>query len=159
MITDGNQTKTGQFTPLTIASQGIKNKGVTVYAVGVGKGAVRSELLEIASGPGNVLSASSFEELQKIASELRRQFCEGNNNWCTGTSTLGTRDFFLACDEELRRPSAEDTSVEAARSLFKTSPKPETAHEKSLASRVRNIMKKDLHSRLLRGLLCGSHLS
>ena len=89
-----------------------------MYAVGVGKGAVRSELLEIASGPGNVLSASSFEELQKIASELRRQFCEGNYNWCTGTSTLGTRDFFLACDEELRRPSAEDTSVEAARSLF-----------------------------------------
>ena len=118
MITDGSQTKTGQFTPLTIASQGIKNKGVTVYAVGVGKGAVRSELLEIASGPGNVLSTSSFEELQKIASELRRQFCEGNYNWCTGTSTLGTRDFFLACDEELRRPSAEDTSVEAARSLF-----------------------------------------
>ena len=118
MITDGSQTKTGQFTPLTIASQGIKNKGVTVYAVGVGKGAVRSELLEIASGPGNVLSTSSFEELQKIPSELRRQFCEGNYNWCTGTSTLGTRDFFLACDEELRRPSAEDTSVEAARSLF-----------------------------------------
>ena len=100
MITDGSQTKTGQFTLLTIASQGIKNKGVTVYAVGVGKGAVRSELLEIASGPGNVLSTSSFEELQKIASALRRQFCEGNCNWCTGTSTLGTRDFCLTCDEE-----------------------------------------------------------
>ena len=100
MITDGSQTKTGQLTPLTIASQGIKNKGVTVYAVGVGKGAVRSELLEIASGPGNVLSTSSFEELQKIASALRRQFCEGNCNWCTGTSTLGTRDFCLTCDEE-----------------------------------------------------------
>ena len=94
MITDGSQTKTGQFTPLTIASQGIKNKGVTVYAVGVGKGAVRSELLEIASGPGNVLSTSSFEELQKIASELRRQFCEGNYNWCTGTSTLVPEIFF-----------------------------------------------------------------
>ena len=71
-----------------------------MYAVGVGKGAVRSELLEIASGPGNVLSTSSFEELQKIASQLRRQFCEGNYNWCTGTSTLGTRDFFLTCEEE-----------------------------------------------------------
>ena len=115
MITDGSQTKTGQFTPLTIASQGIKNKGVTVYAVGVGKGAVRSELLEIASGPGNVLSTSSFEELQKIASELRRQFCEGNYNWCTGTSTPGTRDFFLACDEELRRPQADTSSAEGRR--------------------------------------------
>ena len=112
MITDGDQTKTGQFTPLTIASQGIKNKGVTVYAVGVGKGAVRSELLEIASAPENVLSTSSFEELQKIASELRRQFCEGNYNWCTGTSTLGTRDFFLACDKELRRPRADTSSAE-----------------------------------------------
>ena len=115
MITDGDQTKTGQFTPLTIASQGIKNKGVTVYAVGVGKGAVRSELLEIASAPENVLSTSSFEELQKIASELRRQFCEGNYNWCTGTSTLGTRDFFLACDEELRRPRADTSSAEGRR--------------------------------------------
>ena len=82
-----------------------------MYAVGVGKGAVRSELLEIASGPGNVLSTSSFEELQKIASELRRQFCEGNYNWCTGTSTLGTRDFFLACDEEPRRPQADTSSA------------------------------------------------
>ena len=82
-----------------------------MYAVGVGKGAERSELLEIASGPGNVLSTSSFDELQKIASELRRQFCEGNYNWCTGTSTLGTRDFFLACDEELRRPQADTSSA------------------------------------------------
>ena len=29
--------------------------------------------------------------------------------------TLGTRGFFLACDEELRRSKAEDTSGEAAR--------------------------------------------
>ena len=70
-----------------------------------------AELLEIASGPGNVLSTSSFEELQKIASELRRQFCEGKYNWCTGTSTLGTRYFFLACDEELRRPQADTSSA------------------------------------------------
>ena len=50
--------------------------------------------------------------------------------------------FFLACDGELRfvgprptrvGPKAEDTSG----SLFKTSSKPETAHEKPLAPRVR----------------------
>ena len=29
--------------------------------------------------------------------------------------TLGTRGFFLACDEELRRSKAEDASGEAAR--------------------------------------------
>ena len=48
--------------------------------------------------------------------------------------TLGTRGFFLACDGELRfvgrRPKTR-----AAKS-FKTRPKPEIAHEKSLAPRV-----------------------
>ena len=52
-------------------------------------------------------------------------------------------EVFLACDGELRfvghrptrvRPKAEDTS---RGSLFKTWPKWETAHEKSLAPRVR----------------------
>ena len=77
MITDGNQTKTGQYTSLPVASQGIKNKGVTVYAVGVGKAVVMSELLEIASAPEYVITSPSFKDLQKITSGMRRQFCEG----------------------------------------------------------------------------------
>ena len=65
----------------------------------------------------------------------------------------GYQRFFLACDGEFRfvghrptrvRPKAEDSRGEAARknrfsrgSLFKTWPKPQTAHEKPLAPRVR----------------------
>ena len=77
MITDGNQTKTGQYTSLPVASQGIKNKGVTVYAVGVGKAVAMSELLEIASAPEYVITSPSFKDLQKITSGMRRQFCLG----------------------------------------------------------------------------------
>ena len=49
-------------------------------------------------------------------------------------STLGTRGFFLACDEE---PSAGVVSA-AGRHVFtyKTCPKPETVHENSLAPRA-----------------------
>ena len=77
MITDGNQTKTGQYTSLPVASQGIKNKGITVYAVGVGKAVIMSELSEIASSAEYVITSPSFKDLQKITSGMRRQFCEG----------------------------------------------------------------------------------
>ena len=78
MITDGRQTTTGQYTKLSVASQGIKNKGVAVYAVGVGTGTERAELEEIASRPEYVFTASSFEELMSISSGLTRRLCEGN---------------------------------------------------------------------------------
>ena len=78
MITDGNQTKTGRYTRLSIAVQGIKNKGVTVYAVGVGRTAYRAELLEIASAPKYVFRSQSFKRLQNLTSGLRGEFCVGN---------------------------------------------------------------------------------
>ena len=55
----------------------------------------------------------------------------------------GYQRFFLACDEELRRPQVDTSSALGRRhergsreSLLKTRPKAETAHEKSLAARV-----------------------
>lgn len=80
VITDGKQTKTEKYTPLSEASQGIKNKSVTVYAVGVGKSVEEEELLQIASASEYVRTTSSFEDLQKIASGIRRQFCESSND-------------------------------------------------------------------------------
>lgn len=77
MITDGRQTKTGNYTRLSVASQGIKNKGVIVYTVGVGSGVYKAELEEIASTPDKVFISSTFEDLQKISSELTRRICEG----------------------------------------------------------------------------------
>ena len=76
MVTDGNQTKVPSYTRLSVASQGIKDKGVIVYAVGVGRGANRAELEEIASGSQYVLTSSSFQDLQNLAPEMIRRLCE-----------------------------------------------------------------------------------
>lgn len=76
MITDGKQTTTSQYTKLSEASRGIKNKGVIVYAIGVGSGVDQAELEEIASGLDYVLTSSSFESLQNEASKIRKSVCE-----------------------------------------------------------------------------------
>ena len=77
MITDGKQTTAEKYTRLSEASQGMKNKGVTVYALGVGSGADRAELEEIASRSDYVSISPSFKDLLSISSELRQQFCSG----------------------------------------------------------------------------------
>ena len=77
VITDGQQTPSGEFTSVAVASAGIKNKGVTVYAIGVGSGVDRNELEEIASSSEYVLTSSSFRALQTIAPQIRRGICEG----------------------------------------------------------------------------------
>ena len=76
MITDGKQTTTQSFTRLSVASRGIKNKGVILYALGVGSGADRAELEEIASGPQYVLTSSSFEDIQYLAPQITKGLCE-----------------------------------------------------------------------------------
>ena len=79
MITDGRQTKRGSYTRLSIASQGIKNKGVIVFAVGVGSGADKSELGEIASRPEYVFISLGFKELLNISLGVTRQLCGGKD--------------------------------------------------------------------------------
>ena len=78
MITDGKQTTTQEYTKLSEASKGMKNKGVIVYAVGVGNGADTAELEEIASGSKYVYTSASFRDLQSIAPEIRKRLCGGN---------------------------------------------------------------------------------
>ena len=48
-----------------------------MYAVGVGSGVYKAELEEIASTPDKVFISSTFEDLQKISSELTSRMCEG----------------------------------------------------------------------------------
>lgn len=75
VITDGKQTTRKPYTELSVASQGVKNKGVAVYAVGVGKGADAAELKEIASSQENVYISQSFKELQSLAGIIRTRLC------------------------------------------------------------------------------------
>ena len=79
MITDGKQTTTLPYTRLSEASRGMKNKGVTVYAIGVGSGADRAELEEIASGPSYIFTSSSFSDLQRIAPRITKRLCAGRS--------------------------------------------------------------------------------
>ena len=55
-----------------------------MYAIGVGIGADRAELEEIASGPQYVLTSSSFEDLQYLAPQITKGLCEH----ATGLSTI-----------------------------------------------------------------------
>ena len=77
VITDGKQTTSKAYTKLSVASKGVKDKDVAVYAVGVGKGADKAELREIASSQENVFVSASFEELKTLAVEIRKRLCEG----------------------------------------------------------------------------------
>ena len=50
-----------------------------MYAVGVGSGADKTELEEIASRPEDVFTSASFQDLQNISFGLTRRLCEGND--------------------------------------------------------------------------------
>ena len=75
LITDGEQTNNAN---LSVASSGLKNKGVTVYAIGVGKNFKESELQNIASSKEHVLNISSFQELDMLNSVLLNM-CKGES--------------------------------------------------------------------------------
>ena len=76
VITDGKQTKSKPYTELTVASQGIKNKGIVVFAVGIGKRAPASELQQIATSPEYVFTPQSFKELNPLAGQIRPRLCD-----------------------------------------------------------------------------------
>ena len=80
MITDGAQTtngKKGPYTPLDVASQPLKDKGIEVWSIGVGKGANMADLETIASDPGKVILVKSFKELNNIVKDIEKAACEG----------------------------------------------------------------------------------
>ena len=76
VITVGRQTTMGQYTRLRTASQGIKNKTVTVFAVGIGSGVDQRELREISSAPSNVFTAASFNDLRQLSTTISTSLCE-----------------------------------------------------------------------------------
>ena len=75
LITDGKQTGNAD---LSAASSGLKNKGVTVYAIGVGNNVDVLELRKIASSQKHVLNSPSFQELHNLNSVLLNM-CKGES--------------------------------------------------------------------------------
>ena len=78
VITDGEQTTTKEYTPLNIASKRIKDKGVEVFALGVGGGVNVDQLREIASSNDNVFTSPSFEELVNVVKPIVEKSCPSN---------------------------------------------------------------------------------
>ena len=75
VITDGEQTTTQAYTPLDIASKRIKDKGVEVFALGVGSGVKIDQLRLIASSNDNVFTSPSFEELVNVVNSIVEKSC------------------------------------------------------------------------------------
>ena len=75
VITDGEQTETGGFTPLDVASKGLKDKGVVVYSLGVGGGVDAEQLRQIASSDDNVFTSAGFEELVDVVTPIVDKSC------------------------------------------------------------------------------------
>lgn len=75
VITDGEQTEKGGFTPLDVASQGIKDKGVTVYSLGIGRNVRVDQLRQIASSDDYVFNATGFDELVEVIEPIVEKSC------------------------------------------------------------------------------------
>ena len=76
LITDGEQTTTGGFTPLDKASKDMKDKGVVVYSLGVGSGVNSEQLRQIASSDDNVFMSTGFEELTDVVKPIVEKSCQ-----------------------------------------------------------------------------------
>ena len=77
LLTDGKQTqdpRKGVVKPGTNA-EGLKEKGVTIYTIGIGA-ADPLELLAIASSSRGVIPAQ-FETLVDVADKIVKQYCKG----------------------------------------------------------------------------------
>ena len=78
VITDGKQTTDrGAYTELSVASRGLKNKGVIVFSLGIGRNVDQTQLNDIASSSKNVFTAVSFSELAPVAETIVQNSCPG----------------------------------------------------------------------------------
>ncbi|CAH3148677.1 unnamed protein product, partial [Porites evermanni] len=64
------------YTPLDEASQLMKDVGVLVIAIGIGKSVKREELEQIASSKKDVIIAKSFDDLLPAVESLTQTACE-----------------------------------------------------------------------------------
>merc|ERR1712212_959625 len=78
VMTDGKQTtKKGPYTPLDVASKPLKQKGVNMYSLGVGRKYDLRNLQQLASPPWpkHVFEATNFDQLRQKAGEIALAEC------------------------------------------------------------------------------------
>ena len=81
VLTDGEQTKTGDELSLEGVSDRLKKKGVRVISIGIGKRVDKSQLTVIASSEKDVVIAESFDGLVSEVEPLFQSACKGNEGW------------------------------------------------------------------------------
>ena len=81
VLTDGEQTKTGDELSLEEVSDRLKKKGVRVISIGIGKRVDKSQLTVIASSEKDVVIAESFDGLVSEVEPLFQSACKGNEGW------------------------------------------------------------------------------
>ena len=77
LLTDGEQTPSPGAMPLDRAAKLLKNEGVRLIAIGVGKNVKKEELNLIASSDRDVILADTFDGLLEEVEPLTKSVCEG----------------------------------------------------------------------------------
>jgi len=82
VLTDGQQTKNrGAYTPLSLATRPVKQKGFRVYSLGIGVSVHKEELQQMASNPlTDVFTSKSFKELKIKVKEIMKSLCPQGTN-------------------------------------------------------------------------------
>ena len=77
LLTDGEQTPSPDAIPLDRAARFLKNEGVRLITIGIGKNVKEEELKSIASSEKDVILADTFDGLLKEVEPLTESACEG----------------------------------------------------------------------------------
>ena len=78
LFTDGEQTteNVNDLIPLKEVASRLKDRGIVLFAVGIGEKVKRSQLLEIASGEEYVIMMESFSALRESAKKIAALACQ-----------------------------------------------------------------------------------
>lgn len=77
VLTDGEQTPSPGALPLDRAAKFLKNEGVRLIAIGIGKNVKNEELKSITSSDKDVILADTFDGLLAEVEPLTKSACEG----------------------------------------------------------------------------------
>lgn len=77
VLTDGKQTVSSDAQPLDIASEPLREEGVYIFAIGIGKEVDRKELRLMTENDADVVVADSFDDLRNRVDTLGKSACEG----------------------------------------------------------------------------------
>ncbi|XP_020632435.1 coadhesin-like isoform X1 [Orbicella faveolata] len=103
-IAEGDPRTSGDILSAAVAP--IKEKGVEVISIGIGKGIVLMDLVTLASDDTGVFLAESFEALDQIVTDVREGKCPVDGQWsnwqkwsdCTETCGGGIRKRIRKCN-------------------------------------------------------------